>query len=76
MKVKKIASELLTAALVYAALTLVIAGGFALSMGFAVAATSNAAIPADVHNDNPDTLPAAHTLATANLKPNKSAAGN
>jgi hypothetical protein len=76
MKVKKIVSELLTAALVYAALTLVIAGGFALSMGFALAATPNVAIPSDVLNNNPDTLPAAHALATANLKPNKSAAGN
>jgi hypothetical protein len=41
MKLKRIVGGFLTATLIYGALTLIIAGGFVLSMGFAKAATQN-----------------------------------
>jgi hypothetical protein len=62
MKLKKIVSELLTATLIYGALTLIIAGGFASSMGFAIAATPN--LP-EVQKDTPTTISLGHAPFTA-----------
>jgi hypothetical protein len=68
MKVKKNVSDLLTAALVYAGLTLVIAGGFALTMGFAMAATPDAPTISTLHESNPNVLSMDHALITAATK--------
>jgi len=75
MKLKKIVSQLLVVALAYAALILVIAGGFALSMGFALAATPSGAALADAPDNNSDVLSADHALVAAIAKSDKAAAG-
>ncbi|HTC65442.1 MAG TPA: hypothetical protein VK709_21565 [Candidatus Saccharimonadales bacterium] len=64
MKIKKIVREFLTIALIYGALTLIIAGGFALSMGFAMAATPNAPNLPEVQNSSPTSMSLAHTSFT------------
>lgn len=56
MKKKRIVSELLAAALIYGALIFIIVGGFALSMGYAVAARPNAPNLAEVRKDNPTNI--------------------
>ena len=65
MKIKKIVGELLTVTLIYGAITLIIAGGFALSMGFARAAAPNVPNFPEVQRDNPTTLPLGHGSLTA-----------
>jgi hypothetical protein len=60
MQMKRIVSELLTATLIYGALTLIIVGGFALSMGFAMAATPNAPSLTEVRKDNPTNMSLGH----------------
>jgi hypothetical protein len=65
MKLKKIVSGLLTVTLIYGALTLIIVGGFALSMGFAMAATPNAPNLPEVQKGNPTTISLGHAQFTA-----------
>jgi hypothetical protein len=65
MKMKRIVRDLLAAAIVYAALTFIIAGGFAMSMGFAWAATPNAQVLANVHENSPSFLSPDHALVLA-----------
>ncbi len=65
MKTKKTVSALLTATLIYGALTLIIAGGFGLSMGFAIAATPNAPNLPEVQKDTPTTNSRGHSPLTA-----------
>ena len=60
MKMKRIVSELLTATLIYGALTLIIVGGFALSMGFAMAAKPNDPNLPEVRKDNSTNMSLGH----------------
>src|ERR1700693_2811978 len=56
MKIKRIVSALLSIALIYGALILIIAGGFAVSMGFAMAPAPIAPNLVEVRKDNPSVM--------------------
>jgi hypothetical protein len=65
MNIKRIVSTLLSVTLIYGVLTIIIAGGFALSMGFAMAASPILSNSGLVRNDSPPVRSPEHAPVTA-----------